>query len=123
PGPLRRRLLPVPGADGAVAAGGGLRRRRGRAEGPAPARPEPRARALPATRRVRDLPDARPAQRGTHRLPPRRPAPRRQHGHARLADGAPGGSPPRALGAESAVPRPEAEFARAQPPERRRSTS
>ena len=56
PGPLRRRVLPVPGRDGAVGAGRRLRGRRVRPGRAAPARPEPCPRARPAAGRVRDLP-------------------------------------------------------------------
>ena len=83
PGPLRRRLLPVPDPHDPVRAGGRLRRRRVRADGAAPARAEPRACAQAAAGRVRDLPDPRSARTAAERLPPGRHAPRRRHRHAR----------------------------------------
>ena len=86
PGPLRRRLLPVPGPDRAVGAGRGLRGRRARAARAAPAGAEPRARGPAAARRVRDLPDAAPPEPRQAGRPQGRPAPRRQHHHARPAD-------------------------------------
>ena len=64
PGPLRRRLLPVPDPHRPVRAGRRLRGRRVRADGAAPARAEPRARAQAAARRVRDLPDPQRPNRG-----------------------------------------------------------
>ncbi len=88
PGPLRRGLLPVPGADGAVRARRRLRGRRVRAGRAAAARPEQGARAHPAAGRIRDLPDPRAPPAGKARLPPRRAAPRRQHAGERVAHGA-----------------------------------
>ena len=85
PGPLRRRVLPLPGRLRAVGAGRGLRGRRVRPARAAPAGPEPRPRHHPAARRVRDLPDPGPAERGQARLPPRRHAPRRQHRHVAVS--------------------------------------
>jgi Oxygenase, catalysing oxidative methylation of damaged DNA len=88
PGPLRRRLLPLPGPDDPRAAGDRLRGRRVRPRRAAPACPEPRPRPQPAAGRVRDLPHPPPPQPRSQRLPPGRPAPRRQHPDPRLPHGA-----------------------------------
>ncbi len=88
PGSLRRRLLPVPGADSSVRARRGLRGRRVRADGAAPARAEPGARRGHATRRLRRLSDPPPSPAGRPRLSQGRPTSRREHRDPRLADGA-----------------------------------
>ena len=79
PGPLRRRVLPLPGRDRARRAGRGLRGRRVRAHGAAPAGAEPRPRPHAAAGRLRPLPDAPAAAARRPRALPGRAAARRQH--------------------------------------------
>ena len=79
PGSLRRRLLPVPGADRSLRARRRLRGRRVRAARAAPARAEPGARRGRAARRVRRSSRPTSAPAGRARLSQGRPAPRREH--------------------------------------------
>ena len=88
PGPLRRGVLPVPGADDPRSPGSRLRGRRVRAARAAAARAEPRPRADAGPGGVRDLPNGRAPQPRQERLSPRRHAPRRR-------DGRPAASAPR----------------------------
>ena len=82
------------------------RGRRARADGAAPARAEPRPRADPAARRVRDLPHAGAAERRQARLPPRRHAPRGEHDHRRQPHRARDHLSRRAVAAELAFEHP-----------------